>query len=85
MTQPTLFDDRPKTIPSAREIRNAQRDNVLRHLQSGQSITPLEALNLYGCFRLAAIIHVLRKEGCPIVTEEHLTANHKRVARYYLK
>jgi hypothetical protein len=36
------------------------------HLYDGKSITPLEALNLYGCFRLAAAIHRLRSSGISI-------------------
>ena len=37
--------------------------NILTHLQSGKSITPIEALNEFNCFRLAAHIEVLRREG----------------------
>lgn len=81
MTQAMLFE---QNKPTQTEIRNGQRNNVLRHLQSGQTITPLEALDLYGCFRLAAVIHVLRKEGFPIQTEEVITSNHKRIAKYRL-
>ena len=36
---------------------------VLSHLQSGRSITPLEALREYGCSRLAPRIHDLKKKG----------------------
>jgi len=38
-----------------------QKKQVLAHLQTGKSITPLEALNLFGAFRLGAIIFELRK------------------------
>ena len=37
-----------------------QKNKVKEHLNSGQSITPIEALERYGCFRLAAIIHTLK-------------------------
>jgi len=47
----------------------SQADDILRHLKSGVSITPLAALNLYGCFRLAARIDELRHAGHPIETE----------------
>ena len=40
-----------------------QEANVLHTLKSGRTITPIEALNQFGCFRLAAIIHTLRKDG----------------------
>jgi hypothetical protein len=41
----------------------------LRHLQSGRTITPLEALEQFGCFRLAAHIDVYRKAGHRIFTK----------------
>lgn len=40
-----------------------QRDLILDHLMRGHTITPLEAYNLFGCMRLAARIHELRKSG----------------------
>jgi hypothetical protein len=39
------------------------KDNVLIWLQSGKTITPIEALEYLGNFRLAASICELRKEG----------------------
>lgn len=45
-----------------------QRENILRHLEERGRITPLDALNLYGCFRLAPRIHELRAEGHDIET-----------------
>ena len=48
----------------------SQKTRVKEHLESGNPITPIAALNLYGCFRLAAIIHTLKKyEGMNIKTE----------------
>jgi hypothetical protein len=52
-------------------------------LMAGKSITPLQALNKYGCFRLAAAIHKLRKEGMAIETE-YVTQNGKTFAKYFL-
>ena len=53
----------------------------MTHLQSGRSITPIEALNEYGCFRLAAHIEVLRREGHNIFT--HMVDNGgKKFAKY---
>ena len=40
--------------------RETQKNKVREHLQSGESITPMDALERYGCFRLAAIIHTLK-------------------------
>ena len=53
-------------------------------LLNGYSITPMEALNLFGCFRLSARIANLRDEGMLVVTDM-VTINDKRVARYYLQ
>jgi len=39
-----------------------QTQMILRHLQMFGSITPIEALEEYGCFRLAARINDLRDE-----------------------
>jgi hypothetical protein len=60
-----------------------QTEQIRAHLLSGRDITPLEALDRYGCFRLAARVSDLRAEGLDVqtVTEEH---NGKRYARYRL-
>jgi hypothetical protein len=52
-------------------------------LLNGRSITQLDALNMFGCFRLAARIANIREEGFDIVTDM-VTVNDKRVAKYYL-
>lgn len=46
-----------------------KRNQILAHLKSGRSITGLEALKLYGSFRLAAVIHSLRQDGYNITKE----------------
>ena len=49
--------------------RVTQKSKIRAHLQSGQSITPIDALERYGCFRLAAIIHTLKNDyGIPIAS-----------------
>jgi len=53
-------------------------------LLNGHSITTLEALNMFGCFRLSARIANLKDQGLPVVAEM-VVINDKRVARYYLK
>ena len=45
-----------------------QTEAILIDLKEGKLITPLDALERHGCFRLAAIIHNLRKEGYNIKT-----------------
>ena len=46
----------------------SQKQHILAHLERHGTITPLEALNLFGCFRLAARIAELRAEGHDIRT-----------------
>ena len=40
----------------------------MKHLQNIGSLTPMDALQNYGSFRLAAHIEYLRKQGHPIIT-----------------
>jgi len=49
-------------------VTKTQQDKVRAHLLRGKSITPIQALKLYGCFRLSSIIFRLRREGLNIVT-----------------
>lgn len=62
--------------------KKTQQEYVLEHLQTHGSISPLEALGLYGVYRLAAIIHKLRNNYI-IDTEENVTDNGHRYARYW--
>jgi hypothetical protein len=55
---------------------------ILNHLTKGP-ITAIEALNHYGCFRLAARINDLRTEGHNIHTETTVRDG-KRYATYHL-
>jgi hypothetical protein len=56
---------------------------ILDHLLSGRPLTALDALNEYGCFRLAARIHELRKEY--EIEEVMVERNGKRYASYFIK
>jgi hypothetical protein len=62
---------------------------VLDYLEAHGSITPLEALNELGCYRLGARIWDLRNDGHTIdTTIEHGTDRHgepMRYARYTLR
>jgi hypothetical protein len=60
-----------------------QSEAILKHLKSGDTITSLEALQKYGCLRLAAVIHSLRKEGFDVGTEM-VDVNGKTIAEYSL-
>jgi hypothetical protein len=60
-----------------------QNKMVLQHLQTGQSITALDSLRLYGVLRLAARVEELRKDGHTIITQSVRVGN-KEFARYSL-
>lgn len=46
----------------------SQRQRVLGHLLSGRSLTPIESLQNFGCYRLSSVIHKLRNNGYNIKT-----------------
>jgi hypothetical protein len=54
-------------------------------LLNGYALTQLEALQQFGCFRLAARIADLRDKGLNVVTDMVTLENGKRVARYFIK
>ena len=60
---------------------SAQCEQILWHLEHRGSITPIEALNELGCFRLAARIEELRRAGHSIRTTIEKRKG-KRWARY---
>ena len=61
----------------------SQTAHILAHLQAGHYITPIDALEQYGCFRLGARIWDLRQKGYPIKTTI-TTRGGKNFARYRL-
>jgi hypothetical protein len=61
-----------------------QVELIAKHLRSGQSITPIEALNRYGIFRLAARVADLRDAGLRITTTR-VELRGKRFAQYQLR
>lgn len=61
-----------------------QKAMIASHLVSGRSINPIEALNLYGCFRLGARIWDLRNEGMSISKEMVQAGRKKKFAKYKL-
>lgn len=62
----------------------SQASRILKYMQEGNGITPIEALNLFGCFRLGARISDIKKMGYDIVTERVKVDGGKYVARYHL-
>ena len=67
-------------------MNNTQLNQVLSHLKQGRSITQIDAIRLFNCSRLSAIIEKLRRQGCDIVTyNERNSSGTGTHARYELK
>ena len=63
----------------------SQTKRIAEWLQQGHSITALEALQRFGCFRLTSRIWDIRRTyGWEIASERIVTPNGKRVASYRL-
>ena len=63
--------------------RESQEKLILRTLQNGGRVNPIMALNQYGCMRLAAVIHLLKKKGWDIKTNK-INRGHTSFAEYEL-
>ena len=62
-----------------------QQQHIREYLEAGHSITPLEALEMFGCFRLGAQIFDLKKKGMAIeMTMKKDENTGKRYAVYYI-
>ena len=64
--------------------RNGQAEKILAYLKAGNRITPIESLELFGCFRLGARIYDLKRAGHKIESEMIKVSSGKRVASYRL-
>lgn len=64
-------------------MAKTQTERILNYLSKNKRITPIEALEKFGCFRLAARIADLRKSGHTIWTNS-VTKNGKTFASYSL-
>ena len=62
-----------------------QRGAVLEHLKTYGALTSMEAFELYGATRLAAIVHEFRKMGYDIETHELTTKNRYGETTQYAK
>lgn len=64
-------------------MRTTISQAILAHLKRGKKITPIEALNRFGCFRLGARIFELRQAGYAINSRMKKVGK-KYVAEYSL-
>lgn len=60
-----------------------QTEAIKEHLEAGNTITAIEALNKFGCFRLASRIHDLKTEGYVVEKIMVTGENNKRYAQYF--
>ena len=60
-----------------------QNKQIINYLQQGKTLTSLEALKLFGCFRLSARIAELKNQGFNI-TSNNIKENGKTFAEYRL-
>lgn len=78
MIQPDLV-----TLESEHSEPN-QASSILAWLRTGNAITPMDALNQFGCMRLGARVFELRRQGHPIKANWKRLPSGKRVAEYSL-
>lgn len=62
----------------------SQAEKILDYMLSGKAITPIEALDLFGCFRLGARIADIKAKGYLVYSEFVTGPNGKKYKKYYL-
>ncbi len=64
-------------------MSQSQNKKILQYLKEGKPLTPIDALQKFGCFRLSGRIFDLRKDGYEIITT-NITKGGKTFAEYSL-
>ncbi len=72
-------------MPTERVSEPTQCEMILEHLKKGHAVTPLEALKMFGCFRLGARIWELKQRGYDIEMQLSEVMGGKHVAEYRMK
>lgn len=62
----------------------SQNQQILDYLKTGKVLTPIAALDMFGCFRLSARIYELKDSGWPIMCERKPVDSGKVVGHYNL-
>lgn len=62
----------------------SQTDLILEWMLAGHTITPLEALEKFKCFRLGARIADIKARGYLVYSEFVTTPSEKKVKQYHL-
>lgn len=66
------------------ESCQSQESKILDYMLTGHRITGIEALELFGSFRLPARIADIIKRGFPVQSEFIITDTGKRVKAYWI-
>lgn len=53
----------------------SQKERLLNYLENNPSIDPLESWQRLGIYRLAAVVHLLKKDGHDIVSDRKSVKN----------
>ena len=77
--------DREEEKSDVERKKPTQKELILNHMIKHGGITPLDAINLYGCFSLGSRIFELRKEGHNITTKIVFTEKGKHYAEYSIE
>ena len=64
-------------------MKKAQTDRIRMYLETGKSLTPMDALVRFNCFRLAARVKDLRDQGVNI-RSELVHKDGKKYSRYFM-
>ena len=88
----TLIPEFESVMKAVRQIeggfkvknKTSQNDRILKHLKSGKTISPLEAMGVFGVYRLAARIFELRQDGHEIVKKIKDDGQGRTYAEYSL-
>ncbi|WP_413205998.1 helix-turn-helix domain-containing protein [Rhodospirillum sp. A1_3_36] len=86
-TSPTVIVHGTAAAPAYQDVSGleaSQIDDILDHFLDGDSLTQDQALDLYGCTRLAARVWDLRQLGHPIEKRMVRDDQHRLVAEYYI-
>ena len=67
----------------SRTLTDKQTEMLKSVLDQGTHITALDALNWFGCFRLAARVYDLKQEGYNIEKYTQVNENGKRITYYH--
>lgn len=64
-------------------MKKSQKEKILAYMKEHGSITPLDALEAFGCFRLSGRIYELRHEGHNIVAYDACAKNEDGEVKHY--